>query len=103
MCDVVTVKPKVEETIEMLKKGGVKRLIPLSASSVDADKVIQEFFPEYEGEDTLEKLKCKIEILKEIFPDNSQGIMIYPEQTTEFQRLITNYYSYLSLLILRGY
>ena len=76
-------------------------LICLSNSSSDANDIICEMFPEVKGEDTVERLKAKNNILKIIFGiDPTIGRDSHSNES-DFSRLATDYYSFIATCILR--
>ena len=80
----------------------VKALISLASSSTEADKVVREFRPDLDGEDTVHLLELKYNYVSELFGVNQKArAACNPPAATSFAVAATNYYSLLSVLILR--
>ena len=81
----------------------VKALISLASSSTEADKIVQDFNPDtLAGVDTLDLLVAKYDYVSRIFGVNKAARAACNRQgITEFERAATDYYSLLSVLILR--
>ena len=71
---------------------GIPLLIGRSISTVEADKIIQDTFPELAGEDTVDILKAKISILEEAY-----GVKIGSmDEECSIAQLAEDYYYFLS-------
>ena len=80
----------------------VKALVSLASSATDADRIIREFNPELDGDDTLGLLKEKYDYISRLFCVNQKAReACNPKLATEFENAITDYYSLLAILILR--
>ena len=80
----------------------VKALIRLASSATEADKVVREFRPDLDGEDTVSLLESKYDYISELFGvDKEARAACNPKAATDFEIAVTNYYSLLSVIILR--
>ena len=80
----------------------VKALISLASSATEADQVVREFRPDLDGEDTVALLTSKYNYVSVLFGVNQEArATCNPLNSTDFEVAVTNYYSLLSVLILR--
>ena len=80
----------------------VKALISLSSSAKEADKIVCEFKPEFSGQDTTELLKVKYVYVRGLFDIREEvSAACNAIYASDFEKAATDYYSLLSVLILR--
>ena len=80
----------------------VRALISLASSATEADKVVRKFNPDLDGEDTVSLLESKYNYVSNLFGVNRKTrAACNPSAATPFDIAVTNYYSLLSVLILR--
>jgi len=92
----LTQQPFVDNEFQELRQNAVRSLIRLQLTGMEADKIIQDFYPELRGEDTQELLEKKIELLKILFPSITKPIS--PKGETLFQETTGDYYATIDLL-----
>ena len=80
----------------------IRALISLASTATEADQVVCEFKPEFTGDETVELLTAKYDYISKIFGVNQMARAAYnPPNPTPLEIAVTNYYSLLSVLILR--
>jgi hypothetical protein len=80
----------------------VRALISLASSAPEADKVVQEFNPEFKDMETVECLRKKYYYITKLFGiDSSKRASCNPSEATTLEKITTDYYSLLSIIILR--
>ena len=80
----------------------VRALISLASSATEADAVVREFKPDLDGEDTVSLLESKYDYVSGLFGVNQKArAACNPKAATDFEIAVTNYYSLLSVIILR--
>lgn len=78
----------------------VKALISLSSSAKEANDVIREFKPEFDYNDTIQLLQKKFSYVKRLF-NIDEDAACNSDEASLLEQAATDYYSLLSVLILR--
>jgi len=92
----------IDDVEAKIIRDAVKALISLSSSSIEADRTIRDFYPEFQGEETIELLRSKLDFVKDIFGIEDDPISSHPDETPR-DKLIGDYYSLLSVVSLPGF
>ncbi len=80
----------------------VKALISLFRSGEEADSVVREFNPSFDGEETIEMLIKKAVYVQRLFEiDVSNTRIVMPPDASEYDRAVTGYYSLLGVVTSR--